>query len=97
CEARTELDRAEAAYKKALALRPDRQFYDALGALYYRTGRLPEAIAAFRRSVRLAPDGPLGYRNLGSAYYLQGDLAQAAAQFQKALEIQPLPSLYSAL
>jgi serine/threonine-protein kinase len=96
-EARTQLDLAEAAYQRAIALRPDRQFYDDLGALYLRTGRLAPAIAAFQSSIRLAPDGPLGYRNLGTAYYHQGDLAQAAAQFQKALEIEPQASLYSAL
>jgi serine/threonine-protein kinase len=94
---RTELDLAEAAYQRAIALRPDRQFYDALGALYLRTGRLAPAIAAFQSSIRLAPDGPLGYRNLGSAYYAQGDLAQAAAQVQKALEIEPQASLYTNL
>ena len=96
-EARTQLDQAEAAFQRAIARRPDRQFYDALGALYLRTGRLPLAIAAFRSSIRLAPDGPLGYRNLGTAYYLQGELAEAASQFQKALEIQPQSSLYSNL
>jgi serine/threonine-protein kinase len=96
-EARTELDLAEAAFQRAIALRPDRQFYDALGALYLRTGRPTPAIAAFQSSIRLAPDGFVGYRNLGSAYYRQGDLAQAAAQFQKALEIQPEPSLYTNL
>jgi tetratricopeptide (TPR) repeat protein len=96
-EARTELDLAETAFQRAITLRPDRQFYDALGALYLRTGRLAPAIAAFQSSIRLAPDGFLGYRNLGTAYYLQGDLAQAAAQTQKALEIQPQPSLYSNL
>lgn len=96
-EARTQLDLAEAAFQRATTLRPDRQFYDALGALYLRTGRIAPAIAAFQSSIRLAPDGFVGYRNLGGAYYRQGDLAQAAAQFQKALEIRPEPSLYTNL
>ena len=96
-EARTQLDLAEAAFQRAITLSPDRQFYDALGALYLRTGRVAPAIAAFQSSIRLAPDGFAGYRNLGVAYYTQGDLAKAAAQFQKALEIQPQPSLYSNL
>jgi serine/threonine protein kinase/tetratricopeptide (TPR) repeat protein len=96
-EARTQLDLAEAAFRHAVALRPDRLFYDTLGALYLRTGRPAPAIAAFQSSIRLAPDGALGYSNLGVAYYRQGDLAQAAAQFQKSLEIQPQPALYSNL
>ncbi len=96
-EARTQLDLAEAAFQRAVALRRDRLFYDTLGALYLRTGRLAPAIAAFQSSIRLAPDGSLGYSNLGVAYYRQGDLTQAAAQFQKSLEIQPQPALYSNL
>ncbi len=97
CVARTQLESAEGAYRKAIAQRPERQFYDDLGALYLRTGRLALAIEAFRSSIRLAPDGYIGYRNLGSAYYSQGDLAKAAEQFQKALAIHPEPSLYSNL
>ncbi len=95
--ARTQLEAAEGAYRKAIALRPERQFYDDLGALYLRTGRHAPAIEAFQSSIRLAPDGYMGYRNLGSAYYSQGNLAQAAEQFQKALAIHPEPSLYSNL
>jgi serine/threonine-protein kinase len=96
-EARAQPDLAEAAFQRAVALRPDRLFYDTLGALYLRTGRLAPAIAAFQSSIRLAPDGALGYSNLGVAYYRRGDLEQAAAQFQKSLEIQPQPAVYSNL
>jgi serine/threonine-protein kinase len=96
-QARTQLDLAEAAFQRAIALRPDRQFYEALGTLYLRTGRLAAAITAYQNSIRVAPDSTYGYSNLGAAYYQKGDLAQAAAQFQKALEIQPQSSLYSNL
>jgi serine/threonine-protein kinase len=72
-------------------------YYDELGSLLYRAGRVPEAIAAFRKSIELAPDSIHGYRDLGAAYYAQGDLSQAAAQFQKALQIQPDSTLYGNL
>jgi len=88
---------AESAYRKAIEIRPTWVYYDDLGSLYYRTGRMPEAIAAFRKSIELAPDSIYAYSNLGAVYYAQGDLAQAAAQFQKALEIRPESTLYGNL
>jgi|GEM_PF-898696 len=96
-EAQKKIPAAEAAHRKAIAIRPDRMYYDELGGLYYRTERIPEAILAFRKSIELAPDSYYGYRNLGAAYYAQGDLSQAATQFQKALQIQPDSTLYGNL
>jgi tetratricopeptide (TPR) repeat protein len=88
---------AESAYRKAIEIRPTWMYYDDLGSLYYRLGRMPEAIAAFRKSIELAPDSIYAYSNLGAVYYAQGDLAQSAAQFQKALEIRPDSTLYGNL
>lgn len=88
---------AEAAYKKAVEVEAHRVYLDDLGALYLSMGRTDEAIAAFRRSIELTPDGFRGYRNLGVAYYMKGNLAEAASQFQKALAIQPEASLYANL
>jgi len=96
-EAQKKIPAAEAAHCKAITIRPDRMYYDELGSLYYHTGRTPEAILAFRKSIELAPDNYQGYRNLGAAYYAQGDLGQAAAQFQKALQVQPDSTLYGNL
>jgi Flp pilus assembly protein TadD len=88
---------AEAAYKKAVETHPHSMYLDELGSLYLRMGRTDEAISAFHRSIKLAPDGFKGYRNLGVAYYMQGNLTEAACQFQKALAIQPDASLYANL
>jgi serine/threonine-protein kinase len=88
---------AEASYKKAIETRPHRMYLDELGSLYLRMGRLEDATAVFRRSIQLAPDGFIGYRNLGVAYYMQGDLAASASQFQKALQIRPDATLYANL
>ncbi len=96
-ESQARFKEAEAAYKKAAKVRPHRLYFDDLGTLYLRLGRTHEAIAAFRRSIELAPDGFRGYRNLSVAYYMQGDLPRAASQLQKALAIQPDASLYSNL
>jgi eukaryotic-like serine/threonine-protein kinase len=91
------LAEAEKAYRRAFELRHDREFSDDLGVLLLRMGRIDEAVAAFQRSVALAPDSVISHRNLGGAFYLQGKLAEAAAEFQAALEISPHASIYSNL
>ena len=96
-EAQKKIPEAEAAHRKAIAIRPDSMYYDELGGLYYRTGRMPEAISAFRKSIERSPGSFYGYRDLGAAYYAQGDLDRAATQFQKALQIQPDSTLYGNL
>jgi predicted Zn-dependent protease len=37
-----------------------------------RSGRLPEAAAAFERTVKLQPYGPFGYYQLGMTYHHMG-------------------------
>lgn len=96
-ESKGALQEAETAYRKALERRSDRLFYDDLGALYLKTGRVEDGISCFRESIQKAPDGFVGYRNLGVAYYMKGDLTQAASQLQKALLIRPDHSLYANL
>jgi serine/threonine-protein kinase len=86
---------AEAAYKKAAEIEPNRLHFDELGSLYFRMSRTAEAVAAFRRSIEVAPDCPIGYRNLGAAFYMQGDLAEASSQFQRALQIRPDAPTYA--
>lgn len=96
-EARGALREAEAAYRRAVEIRPDRMYFDGMGSLYLRESRLEEAVTAFRRSIQLAPDSYLGYRNLAAAYYSQGKLGEAASQLQNALQIRPDATLYSNL
>jgi tetratricopeptide (TPR) repeat protein len=96
-EAQKKIPAAESAHRRAIAIRPDRMYYDELGSLYYRTGRNHEAIQAFQKSIELAPDSFYGYRNLGAAYSAEGKLGEAAAEFQKALQVQPDSTLYGNL
>ena len=96
-ESQGKLKEAEAAYKKATEIQPNRMNYDGLGSLYLRTRRTEAAITAFRRSIELAPDSFIAYRNLGVAYYMQGNLVETASQFQKALQIRPDATLYANL
>ena len=57
---------AEAAYARAIALKPD--FADAhsnLGALLLQVNRMDEAAASFRRALQIQPDLPEAHLNLG--------------------------------
>jgi tetratricopeptide (TPR) repeat protein len=52
-------------------------------------GDLDGAIEAFDRSIRTAPDLPIGYLNRGLAYQAKGDLRRALADFNRAVARGP--------
>ncbi|HEY4302466.1 MAG TPA: TIR domain-containing protein [Candidatus Didemnitutus sp.] len=56
--------------------------HSTLGTAYSRAGRLDEAIASVRTSLRLAPHRSLGHWTLGSIYLQQGDAQSALAEMQ---------------
>jgi tetratricopeptide (TPR) repeat protein len=47
----------------------DAEVFDATGVVQIRRGNLVDAIAAFDRATRLAPDDPLGFFNLASSHH----------------------------
>lgn len=61
----------------------------ALGFLYYRTKRLPEAAAAFEAATRAQPEQWLIHRNLGLVYYEMGQRTRALAALQQAQRYAP--------
>src|SRR5690242_16503787 len=88
------LAEAEAAYRRVLALVPDRP--DALvllGAAVKDQGRFDEAIAAFRRAAERAPDYPPAWLNLAWTLEEQGRLDDALGPYRRALEIDDRPGL----
>ncbi|HSG08245.1 MAG TPA: tetratricopeptide repeat protein [Longimicrobiales bacterium] len=87
-EGRTE--RAMAAYRKALEIRPgDPKILDAEGSLRNRTGEYLAAAALFRRSLDTDPLQPLGWVNLGMALSGAGDALGAAEAYDRALQLNP--------
>jgi tetratricopeptide (TPR) repeat protein len=88
---------AEAAYRKAIALKPDdHEAYTNLGAALRDQGKLAEAEAAFRKAIALKPDDPKASANLGAflrhqANTLagQGQWQRAAAEYARAVEWLP--------
>ena len=62
--------------------------YD-LGSLFLELDRTEEAIAAFRASVKEAPQSAQAHNNLGIALGIQGRLDEAIGHFEEAIKIQP--------
>jgi tetratricopeptide (TPR) repeat protein len=69
-------------------MRPDDGFIvDSLGWLYYRTGRLNEAVRMLERAVELEPEDPVINDHLGDAYWVVGRRAEARFQWERALRM----------
>jgi len=60
-----------------------------MGILLARQYRQGEAIFHFRESVRINPEGAMGFRNLGTAYQSTGNPALAIEAFREAVRINP--------
>ena len=59
------------------------------GSLYFRAGRMPEAIAYFERSLRFKPGFARAHADLAIAFLQQGREAEAVAHLQQALRLNP--------
>ena len=59
-----------------------------LGAAYRTWGKFPEAIASYRRAMKLDPNIPELHHNLGVLLQDQGELDKAVASYRRALETE---------
>jgi Flp pilus assembly protein TadD len=59
------------------------------GRLFEAEGQLPEAEAAYREALGLAPDDARMHNNLGCVLHMQGRLDAALASYRRALELDP--------
>jgi tetratricopeptide (TPR) repeat protein len=81
---------AEAAYREALKLQPERgPTFNSLGYALLHQERYDDAIAAFRRQVELAPDDANSHDSLGEGLLAAGKVAEAEASYRKATELNP--------
>jgi serine/threonine-protein kinase len=77
--------------QEATRLKPDlveAHFNCGLALLRVRPPRLPEALAAFDRTVALRPGYALGHSGRGQVFLAKGETAQALTAFDRALELQ---------
>ena len=87
---RGELDRAIAAFTKAINFYPN--FADAYfnrGFAYSKQGDFDLTIADYTRTIELKPDYAVAYNNRGLAYNKQGNLNRAIPDFTRAIELNP--------
>ena len=80
----------EKAISKAVALDLEKANYHYYqGCVYYKQGKLEEAIAAYEKAIELDPKYAIPHYNLGIVYEKQGKLEEAIAAYQKAIELDP--------
>jgi superkiller protein 3 len=80
--------------RKGIQLYPNESsFYAGLGFALQETGKLEEAIAAFRQAIKLQPDANT-YNNLGLALAKQKKLEEAITAFRQAIQLKPDAETY---
>jgi tetratricopeptide (TPR) repeat protein len=83
-------------YQTTLARNPSCWMaYNNYGGVMTERGRLPEAIALFKESLRFESELPETHYNMGVIYYKLGNMEEAIASYRNALRINPLyPEAY---
>jgi Tfp pilus assembly protein PilF len=83
------LDQAEVMIKKAVEMEYTNGAYaDSLGWLYFKQGKIKEAIKELERATTLLDD-PVIYDHLGDACLKAGDVDNARENWQKSLKLGP--------
>lgn len=81
---------AERDLLQALRLDPRHaQTYNNLGRLYYRQGRIPEALSYFKKTLRLDPTVWEAHYNMANCYAQQNNMEQAALHYAAVVAQQP--------
>jgi tetratricopeptide (TPR) repeat protein len=84
-------DEAINAYQQAVVAKPDNAgYYNNLGNLLARAGKIEDAKAAYSKSAELdPPNAGLAWRNFGISLYQAGRMQEAVEPLQKATQIDP--------
>ncbi len=84
-------DEAIDAYKQAIAAKPESAgYYNNLGNVLARAGKVDDAHAAYLKSVELDPaNAATAWRNFGIVLYNNGRMKEAVDPLKKASEIEP--------
>ncbi|HEV8268639.1 MAG TPA: tetratricopeptide repeat protein, partial [Thermoanaerobaculia bacterium] len=83
------LAKAETFLKRAVEIEESGPALSLLGTVAYERGRLPEAIDAFQRAIRVDPEDEDALYQLGLCYLDRGWTQKATERFQAALELNP--------
>jgi tetratricopeptide (TPR) repeat protein len=78
------------AYNQAIGLKATAAYYNNLGGIYGRAGKIPEAMEAYKKSAELdPPNAAQAYRNGGITLYNVGKMKEAVEPLKKATELDP--------
>lgn len=84
-----ELKRCVILLKRIISIKPTHLTYNTLGLLHYKNLNYQDAIASFRRSIKLNPEFATAYSNLGVMYQEIGDYDNAEQSYGRALQSDP--------
>ncbi len=83
-----DLDRAEEYIKKALKARPDSGYIvDSLAWVYYRQGKLEDALKLIKRALKLAPKDAVIHEHHGDILLSLGHAKEALEAYRQALKL----------
>ena len=82
--------RAEAAFKRGLALVSNAAGWVQLGMVYLGTGKSPDAISAFEKAAQLDPDMAEAYNSAGAIEFENGDAVRAEAACEMRFASSPI-------
>ena len=68
---------------------PSAQDYNNSGTAYQSAGRLPEAVLAYQRAIKMKPTLVEAHHNLGTVYVMQGKLAEAITAYKRVIQLRP--------
>jgi tetratricopeptide (TPR) repeat protein len=89
-EAAGRSDDAINAYRQAIAQKPTAAYYNNLGGILGRAGKIDEATAAYQKSAELDPtNAAQAWRNFGITLYNANRLKEAVDPLKKATELDP--------
>ncbi len=74
-------------FTAAITLHPNVDAYNLRGFVFFRAGRLDEAVADFQRAVKLDPNSENGWRFLGAALSDKGEATLAFEAFSAGLQV----------
>jgi tetratricopeptide (TPR) repeat protein len=85
-----QLDLSVAAYKNALAIKPDySDAYNNMGITLQEQGKLEEALKAYKKAIVIKPNYAEAYNNMGITLQEQMKLEEALKAYKKAIVIKP--------
>jgi len=81
---------SESLWLQTLAVTKDNDLaHNNLGSVWWKSGRVDDAIREYQAALKVSPDSPLARNNLGSAFLKQGKVAEAIQEFRRVLSRDP--------